>query len=103
MNSSRKCGESPSNGMTGLVRDYLEQLAIEDAASGRRRRERKALEHSFESLRFKAGKRTWKRADLYLYPILNSWTSLVYLPVPRPNCLTAFSTRLRNSSIGDGL
>lgn len=31
----------------------------------RRRREREALERSFERFRFKVGKRTWKRADLY--------------------------------------
>ena len=48
-----------------MVRDYLEKLAAEDAASGRRRREREALERSFERFRFKVGKRTWKRADLY--------------------------------------
>ena len=68
MNSSRKCGRSRSirdTTLTGLVRDYLATLAAEDASSGRRRREREALERSFERFQFKAGKRTWKRADLY--------------------------------------
>ena len=51
--------------LTGLVREYLQQLAHEDAASGRQRREREALERSFDRLQFKVGKRTWKRADLY--------------------------------------
>jgi hypothetical protein len=51
--------------LTGLVRDYLEKLAVEDVASGQRRREREALERSFERFRFTVGKRTWKRADLY--------------------------------------
>ena len=32
---------------------------------GRKRREREALEHSFERFQFKVGKRTWKRSDLY--------------------------------------
>jgi len=31
----------------------------------RKRREREALERSFERFRFYVGKRTWKRADLY--------------------------------------
>jgi hypothetical protein len=48
-----------------MVRDYLEKVAAEDAASGRKRREREALERSFERFQFKTGKRTWKRADLY--------------------------------------
>ena len=51
--------------LTGLVREYLEKLAVEDSASGRKRREREALERSFEVFQFKAGKGTWKRSDLY--------------------------------------
>ena len=48
-----------------MIRAYLEQLAAEDAAFGRRRREIDALERSFKKLQFKVGKRTWKRADLH--------------------------------------
>ncbi len=51
--------------LTGLVRDYLENLAAEDAASGRKRREREALERSFEDFQFKVGKRTGMREDLH--------------------------------------
>lgn len=51
--------------LAGMVRDYLESLAAEDAASGRKRREREALERTFKRFRVKIGKRTWKRADLY--------------------------------------
>ena len=47
------------------VRNHQEELVAADAASGRRRREREALERSFENFRFNIGKRTWKRADLY--------------------------------------
>ena len=61
----RKIAVERDTTLTGLVRDYLERLAAEDAAYGRRRRERVALERSFESFRFKVGERTWKRADLY--------------------------------------
>ena len=61
----RKIAVERDTTLTGMVRDYLEQLAAGDAASGRRRREREALERSFEAFRFKVGKRTWKRADLY--------------------------------------
>ncbi len=61
----RKIAIERDTTLTGLVRGYLEHLAVEDAASGRRRREREALERSFERFQFKVGKRTWKRADLY--------------------------------------
>ena len=61
----RKIAVERDSTLTGLVRDYLEKLAVEDSASGRRRREREALERSFERLQFKVGKRAWKRADLY--------------------------------------
>src|SRR5205823_5006986 len=61
----RKIAVERDTTLTGLVRDYLEKLAVEDATSGRRWREREALERSFERFRFKVGKRTWKRADLY--------------------------------------
>ena len=61
----RKIAVERDTTLTGMVRDYLEKLAAENAASGRRRREREALELSFKSFRFKVGERTWKRADLY--------------------------------------
>jgi predicted transcriptional regulator len=61
----RKIAVERDTTLTGMVRDYLEKVAAEDTASGRKRREREALEHSFERFRFKVGKRTWKRADLY--------------------------------------
>jgi hypothetical protein len=48
-----------------MIREYLEQVAAENASSGRKRREREALERSFERLKVKVGKRNWKRADLY--------------------------------------
>lgn len=41
------------------------KIAVEEAASGRKRREREALERSFDSFQFNVGKRTWKREDLY--------------------------------------
>jgi hypothetical protein len=61
----RKIAVERDTTLTGIVRDYLENLAVEDAASGRRRREREALERSFKRFQFKVGKRNWKRADLY--------------------------------------
>jgi hypothetical protein len=62
---ARKIAVERDTTLTGLVRDYLRQLAAEDSASGRRRRERDALERSFERFRFQVGKRTWTRSDLY--------------------------------------
>ena len=61
----RKIAVERDTTLTGMVREYLEALAAEDASSGRRRREREALERSFDRFGFRMGKRTWKRADLY--------------------------------------
>ena len=61
----RKIAVDRDTTLTGLVRDYLEKLAAESAASGRKRRELEALERSFKQVQFKIGKRTWRREDLY--------------------------------------
>lgn len=61
----RKIAVERNTTLTGMVRDYLEELAAAEASSSRRRRERETLEQSFERFRFRVGKRTWKRADLY--------------------------------------
>jgi hypothetical protein len=62
----RKIAVERDTTLTGLVRDYLQQLAEESAASGRRRRQREALERSFRKYQFKFGPRTWKREDLHV-------------------------------------
>ena len=61
----RKIAVGRDTTVTGMIRDYMERLAAEDAASGRMRGEREALERSFERFQFKVGKLAWKRADLY--------------------------------------
>ena len=61
----RKIAVERDTTLTGLVRDYLERLASENAKSGRKRRERDALERSFAQLRIRLGKRNWKREDLH--------------------------------------
>lgn len=61
----RKIAVERDTTLTGMVRDYLERVAAEEAAGGRRQREREALERSFQQFQFKVGKRTWKRQDLY--------------------------------------
>ena len=61
----RKIAVEKDTTLTGLVRRYLEDIASQHAASGRKRREREALEQTFSTIQFKVGKRTWKRADLY--------------------------------------
>jgi hypothetical protein len=51
--------------LSGLIREHLEKIAAEDAAtSDRKRREHVALERSFEKFRFRIGKRMWIREDL---------------------------------------
>ena len=62
----RKLAVERDTTLTGLIREHLEKLAAEDAAMGRKRRERQALERSFQQFHFKVGKRNWKRADLYV-------------------------------------
>jgi hypothetical protein len=61
----RKIAVERDTTLTGLVRAYLQEIAAEHAKSGRKRRELEALERSFELLKVKIGKRTWKREDLY--------------------------------------
>jgi hypothetical protein len=61
----RKLAVDRDTTLTGLVREYLEKLAAENATSGRKRREIEALERSFKLFQFRVGKRTWKREDLY--------------------------------------
>jgi hypothetical protein len=65
LKSVRKIAVERDTTLTGLVRDHLEHLAAEHAASGRKRREREALERSFSKFQFRVGKKTWKREDLY--------------------------------------
>jgi hypothetical protein len=61
----RKLAVDRDTTLTGLIRAYLERLAAEDAAFGRKRRDREALERSFQELEFRVGQHDWKRADLY--------------------------------------
>jgi hypothetical protein len=51
--------------LTGLIRDYLQKLAAEGAASGRKQRELEALRRTFREFSVKGGKHDWKREDLY--------------------------------------
>jgi Family of unknown function (DUF6364) len=61
----RKIAADRDTTLTGLVRAYLEQVAEENARSGRKKRELEALEKSFERFQVKLGKIIWKREDLY--------------------------------------
>jgi hypothetical protein len=61
----RKIAVEHDTTLTGMIRDYLEQVAAEEGASGKKRRECEALEQSFQRFRFKVGRRTLTRADLY--------------------------------------
>jgi hypothetical protein len=63
----RKIAVDRDTTLTGMVRDYLEKIAAENAASGKKRRQREALEHTFERHQFNIGERTWTRADLHAH------------------------------------
>jgi hypothetical protein len=61
----RKIAVDRETTLTGMIRRYLEQVAAEDSALGRKRREREALDQSFQKFQFKIGKRNWAREDLH--------------------------------------
>ena len=65
VNNVRKIAVEKDTTLTGLIRDHLEHLAAEHAASGRKRRDREALERSFSQFQFRVGKKSWRREDLY--------------------------------------
>jgi hypothetical protein len=62
----RKIAVERDTTLTGLVRDYLKQLADQDATMGRKRRELEALERTFRDFAIKGSKRDWKREDLHV-------------------------------------
>lgn len=61
----RKIAADRETTLTGLVRAYLEQVAAENAKSGRKKRELQALQRSFELVKVRLGKRNWRREDLH--------------------------------------
>jgi Family of unknown function (DUF6364) len=61
----RKIAIDRDTTLTGLVREYLQQLAAESANSDKKRRELEALEESFKRFEIRLGKKTWRREDLY--------------------------------------
>jgi hypothetical protein len=61
----RKIAVDRDTTLTSLVREYLSELIRQDAATDRKRREREALERSFEQFQFRVGNKSWKRDDLY--------------------------------------
>ena len=63
----RKIAVERDTTLTGMIRAYLEQVAAEDARSGRKRRDLEILERTFDRLqrRLEYGKRTWRREDLH--------------------------------------
>jgi Family of unknown function (DUF6364) len=61
----RKIAVDRDTTLTGLVREYLNEVARQEGAAGRTRREREALERGFEQFQYRVGKKTWKREDLH--------------------------------------
>ena len=62
---ARKIAVDRDTTLTGLVRQFLEELVAENAKTGRKQRELSALHEGFKKYCFKIGKRTWTRADLH--------------------------------------
>jgi len=63
---ARKIAVEQDTTLNALIREHLQRLVEEATTSGRRRREREALEHSFDRFKFKVGERKWKREDLHV-------------------------------------
>jgi hypothetical protein len=61
----RKIAVDRNTTLAGLVREYLSELIRQDAVTDRKRREREALERSFEQFQFRVGNKSWKRDDLH--------------------------------------
>jgi hypothetical protein len=61
----RKIAVDRDTTLTGMVRDYLEKVAADNSATGKKRRQREALERTFERLQFNIGERSWTRANLH--------------------------------------
>jgi hypothetical protein len=61
----RKIAVDKDTTLTGLVREYLQKLASENAKFGRKRRELEHLDESFDRCNVRIGKRNWTRADLH--------------------------------------
>ncbi|GGG98582.1 hypothetical protein GCM10011586_12500 [Silvibacterium dinghuense] len=68
MRRVRKIAVDRDTTLTGLVRAYLEKLAVEDARLGRKRLEQEALAISFDRISYRVGKRNWTRAELHERP-----------------------------------
>lgn len=63
----RKIAVDRDTTLTGMVREYLQKVAEEDAAgeAERKREALKKLRESFEKYQVNVGPITWKREDLY--------------------------------------
>jgi hypothetical protein len=64
----RKIAVERGTTLTDLIRDYLKNLAAEHTRTGRKRREREALERSFRQFQFRVGRKTWNREELQKSP-----------------------------------
>jgi len=62
---ARKIAVEQDTTLTNLIREHLQKLVEESSGSGRRRREREALERSFAKFQLRVGERKWKREDLH--------------------------------------
>lgn len=61
----RKIAVDRDTTLTGMVRDYLEKVAADNSVTGKKRRQREALERTFERMQFHIGERSWTRANLH--------------------------------------
>ena len=61
----RKIAVDRDTTLTNLVREFLEKLVADHAASSQKRRALERLEASFQRFEFRVGKPTWTRADLH--------------------------------------
>jgi len=63
----RKIAADRETTLTGMVRAYLEQVAVENGNADKKRKELELFEETFErsGARLNYGERSWRREDLY--------------------------------------
>ncbi len=61
----RKIAVDRDTTLTGLVRNYLQNLAAQHANTDKVRRDQERFREISDRLSIPMGKRTWKREDLY--------------------------------------
>lgn len=103
---ARKIAIERDTTLTGLIREFLEDLVAQDTLSGRKRREREALERTLAQIHIRVGKRTGNGKTYMPGPEFLDTNILVYtydISDPEKHCrpgsgIQSSHRRIRNVS-----